>query len=80
MATEVKIFCDWCGQEVIPTGWLHRMRIFPIKRRYWEYRGYGVTVDRNSDLVDDMICDNCKRALIHFVGNRKLLKGEVENK
>lgn len=71
MATDVKIFCDWCGQEVTPTGWLHRLRIFPITKRYWEYRGYSMDIDRGNNLIDDMICPDCKRELVHFVEERK---------
>ena len=76
MATSVKVFCDWCGQEVKSQGWLHRMRIFPIKARYWEYRGYGMDIDRGSNLVEDMICNDCKWAVVHFIEERKKRKDE----
>ena len=71
MATKCKSFCDWCGKEIPPNRWLHGTRIFKVKKRYWLYHGYGIDIERYGDLMDDMICDDCKYALIDFVNEKK---------
>ena len=72
-------FCDWCGKEVSPYKFLHGTKIFPVKKRYWIYEGYSIEIDNDDNyLVDDMICDDCKKELLAFVRTLKATKKGAE--